>query len=223
MAGQVILFFVFVTLCVLATAYLLPRYVQSDSARRFGLGLWLVGVAFALWSFAVITKPVDTLNLWVTIGLIVMIAALLLIVSAATRHLRQSEQQLALGLAVVFAAVLLIVRFFYPSAPYFSGGGLFYFGQQPIITFLTVFLLAGTIVPAVLAIGREMKEKDLLSSNVFIGASITELIGGVLLLSSRDDNLLLLVGWSMGIAFALLVLVSAGFFARLSTRTPSRR
>lgn len=218
MAGLVILFFVFVTLCVFATAYLLPRYVQSSSARRFGLGLALVGIAFAIWSFAVITKPVDTLYLWVTIGLVIMIAALVLIVSAATSHLRQSEQQLALGLTIVFAAVLIVVRFFYPSTPYFSAAGLFYFGQQPVITFLTVALLGGTIVPAVLAIAREMKEKDLLSSNVFIGVCMTELIGGVLLLSSRDDNLLILVGWAMGIAFAFLVLASAGVFARLSTR-----
>src|SRR5438477_3722261 len=98
MPSQVIFFFVFVTLCVLATAYLLPRYVQSSSAGRFGLGLGLVGIAFAIWSVAVITKPVDTLYTWVTIGLIIMLGALVLIVSAAATHLSRSEQQLTLGL-----------------------------------------------------------------------------------------------------------------------------
>lgn len=218
MGGQVILFFTFVTLSVLISAYLLPRYVPSRGTKRFGLGLWLVGVAFAIWSVAVITKPVDTLYLWVTVGLIVILAALVLIVSAATSHLSRSDQQLALLLAVGYAVVLVVVRFFYPSSPYFSGNGLFYFGQQPIVAFLTIALLVGAIVPAVLVVAAEIKQRDLLSSNVFVGACMTQLIGGVLLLSSRDDSLIILVGWAMSIGYAFLILVAVGAFGRLSSR-----
>jgi hypothetical protein len=218
MGSQVIVFFAFVTLCVLASAYLLPRFAQSIAARRFALGLWLVGIAFAIWSVVVITKPVDTLETFVTTGLIVMLGALVLIVNAATIHLSRSEQQLALVLTVAYMVLLVVIRFFNPSQPFFSDNGLFYFGQQPVVGFMTILMLGGTIVPAVLVVAREIKDKDVLSSNVFIGACMAELIGGVLLLSSRDDSLLTLVGWAMGIAFAFLVLASAGVFGRLSPR-----
>src|SRR5205823_7698976 len=173
---------------VVLSALLLPRYLQTTRAARFSIGLGFMAAAFAVWSYAVVTKPAaDVLYGWVTVGLIVMLAALLFLIHAATVHLPRSTQQIALVAGGVYVILLFVVRVIYPSHPYFSPNGLFYFGQQPPVKLLTIILLAGAIVPAALAIGRDLKAKSDLAANVFIGVCITELVGGVLLLSNTED------------------------------------
>lgn len=223
MSGLIILFFVYTTLTVLVSAILLPRYVQSVRASRFSIGLGFMAAAFAVWSFAVVTKPQsDTLYLWVTAGLVLLFVSLLFFINAATIDLTRQQQQLALGAGAIYAVLLLVVRLFYPSNPYFSPNGLFYFGQQPIVKLMTLILLAATITPVALTLAQDIRRKSQLAANSFIAVCITELVGAALLLSTADDDFLFLVGWVMGAAFLLLVLVAAGLVDRLSP-APERR
>jgi len=223
MSGLIIFFFVYTTLTVLVSAVLLPRYLHSARANRFSIGLGLIAVAFAVWSFAVVTKPAaDVLYIWVTVGLLLVLGSLLFFISAATLDLPRQQQQIALGAGAAFAILLIVVRLFYPSSPYFSPNGYFYFGQQPIVKLMTIILLSATIIPVVLTLARDIREKSAFAANAFIAACFTELVGAVLLLSNTEDDFLFLVGWVMGAAFLLLVLVAAGFVERLAPAPGSR-
>jgi len=222
MPALVNLFFVFVTLSTIATGLLLPRYVPGPTARRFGIALSLVGGAFALWTFAVITKQSASLYTWMTLGLIFLLPALLFLIGAGTTGLPAGGQRLALALGVALSIVLVALRWVFPSNPHFSEAGLFYFGEQPYVKFVTISLLTATIIPATLALGREIEMQSGLAAKVFVGACVTELIGSVLLLSSDEDVLLFPVGWAMGIGFLLLLLVAAGAFNRAPLAGRSR-
>jgi hypothetical protein len=223
MSGLIIFFFVYTTLTVLVSALLVPRYLHTARSNRFSIGLGFVAAAFALWSYAVVTKPEgDTLRLFVFIGLLSMLVALMFFISAATLDLSRQQQMVALGAGAGFAILLIIVRIFYPSNPYFSPNGYFYFGQQPIVKLMTIFLLAATITPIAITMARDIREKSALAANAMIAVCITELVGGVLLLSNTEDDFLFLVGWVMGAAFLLLVLIAAGVVERLSPAQGTR-
>ncbi len=176
-----------------------------------------MAAAFAVWSFAVVTKPQsDVLYLWVTAGLLILFVSLLFFISAATVNMNRSQQQLALGAGAIFAILLFVVRLLYPSSPFFSPNGLFYFGQQPIVKLLTLILLAATITPVALTMAQDIRKRSELAANSFIAVCVTELLGAALLLSTTDDDFLFLVRWTMAMAFLLLVLVAAGLVDRVS-------
>jgi hypothetical protein len=212
MPALVDFFFVFTTVSALLTGYLLPRYVPGPTARRFGIGLCLAAGAFAMWSYAVITRQADALYTWMTLGLLFLLPALLFLIAAGTTGLSPRAQRLALAVGVGVSIVHVLLRMVYPSNPHFSDAGLFYFGEQTYVKFLTISLLTATVIPATLVLGREIGAKSVLAAKIFIGACVTELVGSVLLLASNEDALLFLVGWAMGIGFLLLLLVSLGTF-----------
>jgi len=212
MPALVSLFFVFTTVSALLTGYLLPRYVRGAAARRFGIGLCLAGGAFALWSFAVITRQADTLYTWMTLGLLFLLPALLFLIAAGTTGLSPSGQRTALIAGVGMSIFHVLLRLAYPSNPHFSDAGLFYFGEQTYVKFLTISLLTATIIPATWVVSREIAAQSALAAKIFVGACVTELVGSVLLLASNDDALLFAVGWAMGIGFLLLLMLSLGMF-----------
>src|SRR5438270_1919217 len=109
MPAMVNLFFVSVTLSTIATGLLLPRHLPGPTARRFGLALCLVGGAFAIWSYAVITKQSASLYTWMTLGLFFLLPALLFLIGAGTTGLSAGGQRraLALGVALSIAHVTL--------------------------------------------------------------------------------------------------------------------
>ena len=212
MPALVSLFFVFTTLSALLTGYRLPRYVPGVAARRFGTGLCLGGVAFALWSIAVITRQADLLYTWMTLGLMFLLPALLFFIAAGTTGLSAGTQRIVWVAGVAAAVFHVLLRLAYPSNPHFSDAGLFYFGEQPYVKFVTISLLTATIIPATWVVSREIAAKSALAAKIFVGACVTELVGSVLLLASNEDALLFPVGWAMGIGFLLLLMVSLGMF-----------
>lgn len=217
MSLMVIFFFVFTTVSVLLSGYLIQRYMPTVCGRRFGIGLILTGVGFAIWSVAVAIKPVDALYTWMTAGLLPLFAALVAFFLAGTSHHSRWAQQRAAAIGIAWCALLLVLRYFYPSSPHFSENGLFYFGQHPYVKFVTISLLCAAIIPAALALAREIRDQaNLLSHDLFIGICVTELVGSVLLLANTEDDLLFFVAWAMGFGFLLLVLLSAGVFGKNS-------
>ena len=212
MPALVSFFFVFTTVSALVTGYQLPRYVQSVAVRRFGIGLALAGGAFALWSFAVITRQADSLYTWMTLGLMFLLPALLCLIAAGTTTLSRGAQRKAFIFGAGVAIFQVLLRLVYPSNPHFSDAGLFYFGEQTYVKFVTISLLTGAIIPAALVVSRDIAAKSALASKIFVGACVTELVGSVLLLASNEDMLLFAVGWAMGVGFLLLLGVSLGMF-----------
>ena len=212
MPALINLFFVFTTLSVIAIGLLLPRQVTGTAARRFGVALCLVGIAFAFWTYAVITKQGANLYTWMTLGLVFLLPALLFMIGAATAGLPTGQQRLALSLGIIVSLGHVLLRLVYPSNPHFSEAGLFYFGEQPYVKFVTISLITAALMPATLVLGRQIEAMSGLAAKVFVCACVTELVGSVLLLTSDEDALMFPVGWAMGIGFLLLLLVAAGAF-----------
>jgi hypothetical protein len=221
MSIMVMFFFLLTTVSVLVSGYLLRGYMPTVAGKRFGIALILTGIAFAIWSIAVILKPVGALYEWMTAGMVVLFGAIVMFFLAGTSHHSTWAQQRWAAVGVIWCALLLVLRYFYPSNPHFSDNGLFYFGQHPYVKFVTIALLGAALIPATLALAREIRQAtSWFNADLFIGICVTELIGSVLLLANTEDELLFFVGWTMGLGSVLLPLLFAGAFGKPS-RVPT--
>lgn len=217
MSVMVLFFFVFTTLSVLVSGYMLRGYMPTVAGKRFGLALIFTGIGFAIWSIAVVLKPTGALYEWMTAGMLPLFVGVVLFFLAGTSHHSVWAQQRWAAVGVVWCALVFVLRYFYPSNPHFSDNGLFYFGQHPYVKFVSIALLGAAIIPATLALAREIRQAaSWFSADLFIGICVTELIGSVLLLANTEDELLFFVGWTMGLGFLLLPLLFAGVFGKPS-------
>lgn len=217
MSSLVIFFFIFSTLSILISGFVLPKRVSAPSGKHFGIALILTGLAFALWSYAVVTKSAgSTLYTTVSIGALFFLVALLFYLWSGVSHQTKASQQLLLVSGLVFAIVLWVVRLAYPSNPGFSEQGLFFFNPHPVVKFMYIVLMSAAVLPAISAVAGEMRKNNLASAKVFMSAMTAAVIGGILLLVSTDNTLLYLVGWGLGISYLFLLLSVLGVF-----RTPN--
>jgi hypothetical protein len=196
----------FVVGCI-AVLFLGYKFLSSKLPvfRNFGIGLLLTGAAFAVWSVAVITKP-DNLETITTVGVVPFGAGLLFFLMAGTQKLKAANRSLVMFLGLGYLAILLLLRtFVYESHPGFSENGLFYFHAEPEIIAMYIGAFAAAILPAINAASQQMKDKTLKYVSQ-LGFTILA-IGGIVLLTSYDDNLQTINGWIMGIAFVVLLSV----------------
>lgn len=187
--------------------YLAYRFLSTKSAvfRHFGTGLGLYGLAFAIWSLAVFTKPVN-LDPITTLGVIPFAVAHLFFLMASTEKLKASNRSAVLFGGVAYLAALFLLRtFIYPSEPGFSENGLFYFNAQPPVIALYIGAFAASLLPAIYAVSQKMKD-DVLKYVTHIGFTIAA-IGGIVLVTSVDDNLQTINGWVMGLTYAVILAV----------------
>lgn len=195
---NVVTFFVLGTI---ALGFLGFRFLRADGVlfRRFGLGLALYAVAFAVWSIIVATQPAD-LALWTSLGVIPFGVAHFFHVSAATYDWNQSNRLIALGSASTFMAILFVLRsWVFPSTPGFSDGGLFYFNADPVVTILYILVFAGAFMPALHVVSSHIGTRWL-AALTRIGFNLV-VLGAVVLLASYDDNLQYVNGFVMGGGF----------------------
>lgn len=195
---NVVTFFV---LGAISLGFLGFRFLTSTGVlfRRFGVGITLYAVAFAVWSIIVATQPAD-LQLWTTIGVVPFGIAHLFHVSAATYDWNQSNRNIALGSASTFLAVLFVLRtWVFPSTPGFSDGGLFYFNADPVVTILYILVFAGAFMPALHVVSSHIGTRWL-AALTRIGFNLV-VLGAVVLLASYDDNLQFVNGFAMGAGF----------------------
>jgi hypothetical protein len=198
------LFFVVGTLAIL---FLASKFLSQKNSvfRNFGIGLALYGVAFAIWSVAVVTKPTN-LDAITTIGVVPFAAAHLFYLMVGTEKLKASSRSLVMMLGVGYLAILLVLRaFVYTSHPAFSAKGLFYFHADPAIIALYIGAFAASLLPAINIVSQQIKDKTLRFVTQF--GFTTLAIGGIVLLTSYDDTLQTINGWIMGTAFVMLLTV----------------
>ena len=198
------LYFIIGSLAILFLSY---KFLSQKAPvfRNFGIGLLLTGVAFAVWSVAVLTKP-DNLETITTVGVVPFGAALLFFLMAGTQKLKAANRSLVMFLGLAYLGVLLILRVFvYQSHPGFSAKGLFYFHADPAIVALYIGAFAASILPAINAVSQQIKDKTL-KFVTQLGFTVLA-IGGIVLLTSYDDNLQTINGWIMGLTFVLLLSV----------------
>lgn len=217
MGNLVILFFALATISSVISGFFIYNKVKgSKICNSFGIALTLTGIAFAVWSYTIITKPISALNSFVSLGLFIMLIAVLYYAISASRNLPKGQNTLLVATTAIFSIIIIIARFFYPSEPYFSENGLFFFNPQPIILFLELILLGSTILPAILELKKEISKTDKTTSMITTSSLIVALLGTFILLTTLNEDLLFLIGWVIGIAFLFLLLGSLGLFSKAS-------
>ena len=171
--------------------------------KHFGAGLALYGLGFAAWSVAVFTK--SDVDLWTTIGVIPFAIANFFFLMAATEKMKASARTLVLFGGVAYLVALFFLRtFVYPSSPGFSDEGLFYFHAQPPVIALYILAFTLSLLPAINAVSQALKDKTL---RIVSQVAFTILaVGGIILVTSYDDDLQTINGWVMGITWIVVLI-----------------
>lgn len=185
---------------VLATAFLGAKFVSRNDKvlKSFGTALLLNSVSFAIWSFAVITKPFN-LTTYVTYGVVFFMVALLFFLNTGVQNLKDDTRKKLLVVGTLFALVLLYLRTFaYPSIPSFSPEGFFFFNIHPLAQMLYIFALVLTTLPALNLLASKFKS---VYSTLIWFCFLIEVIGGIILITTTDVQALYLAGSVMGVAY----------------------
>ncbi len=188
---------------VLATAYLGSKFISEKDKvlRSFGIALLLNCVAFAIWSFAILTRP-DNLTTYVTYGVMFFIAALVFLLNTGIQNLKSDTRMKILMLGGLFGLVLFYLRtFVYAATPYFSPEGFFFFNVHPLMQMFYIFGLAIASLMALNAVAPKFKG---IYATLIWFCFVIEVIGGIILITTTDSQVLYLAGWIMGLAYFAL-------------------
>lgn len=188
---------------VLATALLGGKFfARKDKVlKSFGIALLLNCVAFAIWSLAVLTQP-QNIATYVTYGVVFFIAALVFLLNTGTQDLKPGARQKILIGGSVLAAVLFYLRtFVYSATPSFSPEGFFFFNVHPLMQMFYIFAL---VISSLLALKLVASRFSNGYATLIWFCFLIEVIGGVLLITTRDSQVLYLTGLIMGTAYVAL-------------------
>lgn len=188
---------------VLATTYLGSKFsTQKDGTlKNFGISLLLNAIAFSVWSFAIITQA-EELTTFVTIGVAFFITSLVFLLNAGIQNVNPSFRSKLLLLGSFAAVVLFYLRtFIIPAKPFISNEGFFFFNVHPLTQMVYIFALLLTSVMAINAVASKFKG---VYSAVIRFCFLIQVIGGIILLTTTDTEVLYLSGWIMGTAYVAL-------------------
>jgi hypothetical protein len=162
---------------------------KAQTLKYFGLGMLGYALGIAAWSVLVITKPAD-LEPLIMVGVIPFLLAH--IAYAKTVSVKYKIDWI-IGLTILLIVVTLIARtFFFPSKPYFSDYGSFYFGLMPIPLALYITTLSVSLLPAIRAVSDEIEQTSM-KSVIAVGLTIL-FINSLLQITARDVTLLFING-----------------------------
>lgn len=186
---------------VLATFFLGMKFKgrQDRALKFFGFALLLNAVAFAVWTFGII-RP-ENLLISVTIGAIIFLASLVFFLSASLQKAQPTTRLLLTGLGVVAVLVIFYVGHIDPATAYISSEGFFFFNLGPLMQMLYIFALALATLPAVDAVASKFTSPY---SVLLRYGFIAEVVGGIMLITSKDTQVLYVVGWIIGLVYLLL-------------------
>lgn len=188
---------------IIVTAILGYKFFsQKNSAfKNFGIALFLNTIAFAIWSFAIIQQTTN-LNNYVTAGAAAFIASLIFLLLAGTQEMKAGMRMGIVTIGIIIGMVLFYARtFMYPSAPSISPEGLFFFNLQPVVQMLYIFGLGLAAFPAIEAVASKFKGSY---ASLVRYSFIIQVMGGVILMTSSNTQMLYILGWIMGTVYFVL-------------------
>jgi len=199
---SVILFFLF---NVLATAVLGIKFaVKRDDKifKIFGIALILNAIAFMVWSFGLI-RP-ENLLACVTLGTVAFLISLVFLFYISI----QKIESVNIRRGLMTLGVIAVLGIFYighidPVYAYISPEGYLFFNLGPLMQMLYVFILALVALPAVDLIASKFK---LSYSLIFRYSLIAQVCGGIMLIISKDSQVLYVTGLIIGLVYLLLLI-----------------
>ena len=199
---SVILFFLF---NVLATAVLGIKFaVKRDDKifKIFGIALILNAIAFMVWSFGLI-RP-ENLLACVTLGTVAFLISLVFLFYISI----QKIESVNIRRGLMTLGVIAVLGIFYIGHidsvyAYISPEGYLFFNLGPLMQMLYVFILALVALPAVDLIASKFK---LSYSLIFRYSLIAQVCGGIMLIISKDSQVLYVTGLIIGLVYLLLLI-----------------
>jgi len=197
----VVLFFVF---NVLAATILGGKFFSKNDNyvfRSFGISLLLNAVAFAIWSFGVISP--ENLLPSVTLGAIVFLISLVFLFYTSIQNIQSALTRKLLMLL----GIIIVIGIFYvgntdPSQAYISPEGFLFFNLGPLVQMLYIFVLSLAIFPAIDLVASKFKSPY---ATIFRYGVIAEVCGGIMLITSRDAHALYITGWIICLVYLVLL------------------
>jgi len=198
MNSLVILFFLH---NVLATFFLGMKFLGRNDRvfKSFGIALLLNAVAFAIWTYGIL-QPASMLTS-VTIGAVCFLASLVFMLRTAVQNSSGSTQWLVTILGIAAVLGIYFVGHADPSTAYISPEGFFFFNLGPMVQMLYIFGLALAAIPAIDIVAS--KFRGLYSVLVRYGF-IAEVVAGIMLVTSKDVQVLYITGWVIGTVYVAL-------------------
>lgn len=194
------LFFIHSTL---GTAILAWYFLSQKQPvlKDFGWGMLGYALGLAAWTVLVLTKPADLKPL-IFIGVVPFLLAHVAFAKAASAKLPTKSSTLMTITLLLLGATFFARTFFYPSEPYFSDKGLLFFGLQSVPVALYIATISVSFLPAIRSVVAEIKDKAM---KPILSAGLTVLfVNSIILVSGKDDTLLLINGVVMGAALLVL-------------------
>ncbi len=173
--------------------------------KHFGKGMLGYALGMAAWTLLVLTKPTDLKPL-VLVGVVPFLLAHIAYAKAAA--VKQKTNNLVNVTIVLLIATFIARTFFYRSEPYFSDKGLLFFGLQTLPVALYIATISVSFLPAIRAVADEMKQTSL-KTTMSIGLTVLY-VCSIILVSAKDDGLLLINGVVMNVAMIVLVAKALG-------------
>ena len=201
MNTSVVLFFVF---NILATVVLGGKFLSQRSDKVFkifGVAMLLNALAFAIWTYGLV-KPENLLSS-VTLGTIVFLVSLVAMFYLSIQRAQSGATKSVLAIVGIFAALgIFYFGHLSPSLAYISPEGFLFFNLGSLMQMLYIFALALVALPAAEIISSKLRAPY---SEIFRYGFIAEVCGGIILMTSKDANVLYVAGWVIGLVYILLL------------------
>lgn len=199
----IVLFFLF---NVFATAALGSRFIKKGAEdhvfKTFGIALLINAVAFAVWSFGIV-RP-ESLLTCVTLGTVAFLISLIFLFYTSVQKIHASiNRKLLIILSIVVVIGIFFIGHADPSYAYISPEGFLFFNLGPLMQMLYVFVLALTILPTIDLVASKFKS---IYSTIFRYGFIAQVCSGIMLMTTKDSQVLYATGWVIILVYFLLLI-----------------
>ena len=186
---------------VLAAVLLGGKFVSKKDPvfKYFGIGLLFDAVAFAFWTIGYVNSGL-LLNC-VTFGAIALLISLVFFLYASLQNHSASGRTLGIVLGAIAVIGIFLVGRYSPNLAYISPEGLLFFNLTPLVQMLYVFALSLTFLPLTDLVASKFGSP--FSALVRYGF-IAQFVGGIMLITSKDVQVLYITGWVIGIVYFVL-------------------
>ena len=186
---------------VLATLFLGLKFMGRNDRvfKSFGIALLLNAAAFVVWSFGIL-QP-ESLLTSVTVGAVCFLISLVFMLRTVAQDVPASNRWLVTILGVVAVFGIFYVGHADPSTAYISPEGFFFFNLGPTVQMLYIFGLALAAIPAINLVASKFKSSFALLVRY---GFIAEVVAGIMLITSKDVQVLYITGWVIGAVYVAL-------------------
>jgi hypothetical protein len=186
---------------VVAAVLLGGKFVRKSDPvfKYFGWGLLFDALAFAMWTIGYMNSG-QLLN-YITYGAVAFLISLIIFFYASLQRAQTSTRLLmtVLGAAVIIG--IFFVGRYSANFAFISPEGFLFFNLTPMVQMLYIFALAFTTIPLIDMVASKFEAPY--SALVRYGF-IAQIVGGIMLITNMDVQVLYITGWIIGIVYLVL-------------------